>query len=100
MFIYTTFNYIRPSGRDTDDDDDPFAESKDEEEREDNKTLLLATYLFLMACSVTCQTSYTSMVFEGGIYVDFTQSSQIVVGVKSGVYLKKQGITVLIALVR
>ena len=46
MFIYTTFNYIHPSGRDTDDDDDPFAESKDEEEREDNKTLLLATYLY------------------------------------------------------
>ena len=44
-----------------------------------------------MACLVTCQTSYTSMVFEGGIYVDFTQSSQIVAGVKSGVYLKKQG---------
>ena len=50
MFIYTTFNYIRPSGRDTDDDDDPFAESKDEEEREDNKTLvtrgLLDTFFF------------------------------------------------------
>ena len=40
MFIYTTFNYVRPSGRDTDDDDDLFTESKDEEDREDNKTLL------------------------------------------------------------
>lgn len=40
MFIHTTFNYVRPSGRDTDDDDDPFTESKDEEDREDNKTLL------------------------------------------------------------
>ena len=40
VFIYTTFNYVCPSGSDTDDDDDPFAESKDEEEREDNETLL------------------------------------------------------------
>ena len=40
VFIYTTFNYVRPSGRDTDDDDDPFTESKDEEDWEDNKTLL------------------------------------------------------------
>ena len=40
VFIHTTFNYVRPSGRDTDDDDDLFTESKDEEDREDNKTLL------------------------------------------------------------
>ena len=37
VFIYTTFNCIRPLGTDN---DDPFAESKDEEEREDNETLL------------------------------------------------------------
>ena len=41
-----------------------------------------------MACLVTSQT-HTSMVFEDGIYVYFTQSSQIVAGVKSGVYSKK-----------
>ena len=40
VFIYTSFNYVHPSGRDTEDDDDPFTESKDEEDREDNKTLL------------------------------------------------------------